>query len=124
MEETLLLYRGDYLEELDYTWVISERDYLKRLYLDVRLKLAKYYLKTHGYLKAIEHLQILTSINPLSEEFKSLLMTAYAEIGDQSAVKQCFEAFKKELRDELGIDPPLEISKLYYRLREPKKLAE
>jgi DNA-binding SARP family transcriptional activator len=124
LEETLLLYRGDYLEELDYTWVISERDYLKRLYLDVRLKLAKYYLKTHGYLKAIEHLQILTSINPLSEEFKSLLMTAYAEIGDQSAVKQCFEAFKKELRDELGIDPPLEISKLYYRLREPKKLAE
>jgi ATP/maltotriose-dependent transcriptional regulator MalT/two-component SAPR family response regulator len=120
LEETLLLYRGDYLEELDYPWLISEREYLKRLNLDARLKLAQYYLKISEYIKAIEHLRILAEANPLSEEFNSMLMTAYAENGDRLAVKRCFEALKKELREELGVDPSAEIRKLYYRLCDPE----
>lgn len=120
LEETLLLYRGDYLEELDYPWLISEREYLKRLNQDARLKLAQYYLKISEYIKAIEHLRILAEDNPLSEEFNSMLMTAYAEIGDRLAVKRCFAAFKKELRKELGVEPSAELRKLYYRLCDPE----
>ena len=43
-------------------------------------------------------------------------MTAYAEIGDRLSLKRCFETLKQELQDELGVDPTLEIRKLYYRL--------
>ena len=121
LEEILLLYRGDYLEELDYPWLISERENLKQMYLDARLKLAQYYLEIREYTKAIGHLQILTRANPLSEEFQSYLISAYAGSGDRLAVKRCFEAFKNELREELGVEPSAEIRKLYYQLCDPEK---
>lgn len=40
LEEVVALYRGDYLEGLDYTWVIPEQEYIKQLYNKARDQLS------------------------------------------------------------------------------------
>jgi LuxR family maltose regulon positive regulatory protein len=123
LEEVVALYQGDYLEELDYDWVLSEREYLRRIYMEARLKLAKYYLHIHQYSGAIHHLIGLNRMNPLSEELGAMLMKAYAAIGDRLAIKRHYETFKQMLQDELGLAPSAEIRNLYYQLCSSEKQA-
>ena len=49
LEEATALYRGDYLEELDYTWVIPEQEYLKQMYNKAGDRLSLYYLNKKDY---------------------------------------------------------------------------
>lgn len=116
LEEVLRNYQGEYLEDLDYDWVMTEREFLKRLAMEARLKLAKFYLKTGEYSKVVDYLRALVEVNPVSEEFNSMLMIGYAGLGDRIAVKRQFQFLKKALREELGLDPSSEIRRLYYSL--------
>lgn len=116
LEEILSKYQGEYLEDLDYKWVMTEREYLKRLEMETRFKLAKYYLKTRQYPNVVNHLRDLVEGNPVSEEYNSMLMIGHAGLGDRIAVKRQFQLFKKALREELGLDPSSEMRRLYYNL--------
>lgn len=116
LEEILKNYQGEYLEDLDYNWVMAEREFLKRLAMEARFKLAKFYLNTGEYSKAVNHLRVLVEVNPVSEEYNSMLMIGYTGLGDRIAVKRQFQFLKKALREELGLDPSSEMRKLYYQL--------
>ncbi len=116
LEAAVSLYQGDYLQELDYSWLHNEREHLKRLCSEVLKVLAEHYFELKQYSPAIKHLQFLVEENPLSEEFCSLLMIAYAETGDRFSVKKQYVILKKALHDELGLSPSPETRNLYYKL--------
>ena len=116
LERAITMYAGDYLQELDYVWLIPNREYLKNLYFEARLRLARYYLERKDYNRAISHLQLLAGIDSLSEEIHRLLMTAYAGLGNRSAVREQYNSLMIILKNELGLDPSPETQEVYRRL--------
>lgn len=116
LEEALNLYRGHYLSQLDYPWLISEREHLKRLQLETAIHLAKIYLQNREHFKAAKLLEPLAEQNPLREEIHGLLMSGYAGLGDKMAVIRQYKQLKANLDEELGLAPAPEITKLYYQL--------
>jgi two-component SAPR family response regulator len=116
LEEMVSLYRGEYLADLDYVWVIQDREHLQQLYSDVSIKLAQYYFKEGQYSEVIKYLRPLTAANPVSEELCCLLMKAYAGIGDKRAIAKQYRALRTALAEELGLSPSAATRNLYYRL--------
>lgn len=121
LEEAVALYQGEYLSQLDYPWVIPEREHLKRLYLETVICLAKFYYQNQNYQKTVEILSPVVEENPLREEVFSLLISSYANIGDKLAVIRQYQKLKANLLEELGLEPTPEIKKLYYQLCGPEK---
>ncbi len=115
MERAIALYAGDYLQELDYVWLLPNREYLKNLYFEARLGLARYYLERKDYNRTISHLQLLAGLDPLSEEIHRLLMTAYAGLGNRSAVREQYHSLTLILKNELGLNPSQETQEVYDR---------
>ncbi|NPV91000.1 MAG: tetratricopeptide repeat protein [Firmicutes bacterium] len=116
LEEAVSLYRGDYLEELDYTWLIPEQEYLKQLYNRARDRLSAYYLDKKDYLQARIHLEHLARENPLTEKYYHRLISACAGVGDLKSVDLLYHRLKTLLKEELGLPPSQEMQNLYSRL--------
>lgn len=116
LEETVDLYQGEYLADLDYEWIIPEREHLNNLYYEAREKLACFLLERGEYAKAIRHLTVLLEINPLFEKCYGLIMTAYAGLNDKQRVKEYYQKLQKILREELGIEPSSETQALFEKL--------
>ncbi len=116
LEEAVALYRGDYLEEMEYPWVIMEQEYMKQLYYKARDRLSGYYLNQGNYLQAIIHLEHLVRDNPLTEEYYRRLISAYAGMGDLKSINSQYKRLISVLKDELGLTPSPEMQELYSRL--------
>jgi LuxR family maltose regulon positive regulatory protein len=119
MEEALALYKGDYLNDLDYFWIIPLQEELKSQYFEIKLSLASHYLKEQQYPRAITHLHQLMTIQPFSEEVLGLLMSALAGAGDYQGAKKKYLAFTKTISDELGLSPSPEITAIYNNICHP-----
>ncbi|NLW55617.1 MAG: hypothetical protein GX050_03160 [Firmicutes bacterium] len=120
LEAAVSLYRGDYLEDLDYQWVMPIQEKLRSLNLELRQKLAVYYLQNKMPAKALLHLQQLIMLNPYSETTLKLLLTACAEMGDQAAVIKHYAAFTKNISEELGLQPSSEMKKFFAHISKQK----
>ena len=113
LEEAAALYHGDYFADLDYPWLIPEREHLKRLYLEIKLRLGRFYIRNNEYAKTVNCLDPLVPFNLLHEEIHCLLMMAYTGLGDRLAVIRQYNVLKKALEEELGLEPAPETKKLY-----------
>ncbi len=113
LEEAVSLYRGDYLDDLDYTWVLHLKENLRHLCAGARKYLVRYYLMTPDYLRAENHLKTLEQYEPFDEETHGLLLTVYARQGNRSAVKLHFDKMASLLKKELGLTPSRTICDLY-----------
>ena len=113
LEAAVALYRGDYLEDLDYPWIIPIQEELRSLNLEARQKLAVYYLQNKMPTKALLHLQQLMALNPYSESILKLLLTAYAKRGDQAAVIKHYTLFVRNLAEDLGLQPSPAMEKFF-----------
>ena len=113
MEEAILLYRGYYLEELDYPWLHPYQEYYRNLYIQTRLRLARFYLTTKEYQKASLHLLHLMENDFLMDEAHILMMTIYTKSGDRIGAFRHYQKMVKAYRDECGISPPPEAARLY-----------
>lgn len=116
LERALSLYRGDYLEELDYHWLLPRREKLRSLYCEALLKVARYYLEKASYRQAIVHLENLVKIEPYFEEPYRLMMTAYAGLGNWGSMAKIYRHLTHILGGELGIAPATETQELYKKL--------
>lgn len=123
LEEAVVLYKGDYLTDLDYFWIIPLQEELKNQYLEIRQRLAIHYLEQQQYSRAITHLHRLITIQPFSEETLRLLMSALAGMGDYQGVKEQYLNFTKTISEELGMSPSPEITAIYKIYATPKNVS-
>lgn len=116
LETTAALYRGDYLEDLDYQWVLPVQQKLKAMKISLQQELAGYYLRNKRYTRALVHIRQIMAADPYSEEAVRLLLASLAGKGDLSAVRKEYTAFAKTLFEELGIRPSFELTAFYNEL--------
>ncbi len=116
LERAVSLYRGDYMEDLDYHWVEAEREQLKQVYLTLLERLAHGYTERGDLDQAASCLRTVLSCNPLLEDTHVFLMKIYARMGDRMAVMQQYQNLSRVLEQELGINPALKTKEIYYRL--------
>lgn len=117
LEEAVRLYRGDYLENLDYDWAVPDREALRLRCAEVQLRLVNCYLASQQYEKAIAGLILLVKKDELNEAYHCLLMEAYAQSGQRQAAQRQYTLLTEILQRELGVQPSPETKGLYQSLK-------
>ena len=115
-QNALRLYRGDYLPELDYDWVLARRESLRQLYIGTILKLSYLSLNRRDYDTALVFSQRAIQHDPSLEEAHRLAMRAYAGTGNRLAVARQYTSCRQILLDEFGAEPSEETRRLFEQL--------
>ncbi|NSW91236.1 MAG: hypothetical protein HPY74_11310 [Firmicutes bacterium] len=116
------LYRGHFLEDMDFDWCVVERQRLNVMYIGVLKKLVESLTNAKLYEAALTYAQYWLNADSLNEAAHQALMKLYAIIGQPKNVIEQFEYCKRLLKDELGISPSKETIRLFQELGHGKHI--
>ena len=114
--QALELYRGDYLNNLYYDWLVPERQRLNDLYLQALRGLEKLYASAGRMEEALGLARQALQRNPLVEAIHCDIMRYLHYLGDQKALVKQYQLLSGWLHDELGLDPLPETQRLFETL--------
>lgn len=130
LTESLRLYRGDFLEGFyvrdapDFEdWMLAERARLRELALRALHTLTHFHTSRGNFTEAMTTASRLLTFDPWREEAHRQLMWLQARTGQFSAALAQYEACRKILDKELGVQPSLETTALYERIRAARQSA-
>ena len=113
LSEADALWRGDPLADFTYddfaALTIGRLSELRLSAVEERLDLE---LTAGRHLAAIPELEVLVRSHPLRERPRGLLMLALYRAGRQADALQVFQEVRRQLADELGLDPGPELRQL------------
>lgn len=115
-ENALLLYRGEFMQGSYEPWVEEQRTYYREQYLRLLKALAGVAQTAADWPKAMKLAQLIIREDQFREDIHCMVMRAHAALGNRGAVKDQFEALKRLLESELGVEPSAETKKLYQQL--------
>lgn len=124
LEESITIYRGDFLSDLVLSeltsfqeWVILQRERHFRNYLEVLKALSKAYYYQLNWDKAYKYAYQYVEMAPMEEGAHRLLMRLLTLNGRRTAALQQYQMCKSIIKRELGIDPSLETQQLYQKIQ-------
>jgi DNA-binding SARP family transcriptional activator len=126
---TLALYRGEFMQgiypggspELE-EWLLVERERLRQLALEGFQRYAAGLMDAGQYAQAARALRRLLRLEPWQESAHQQLMLALARSGDYTAALAQYETCRRLLAEELSVEPMLETTRLYERIRAARDL--
>lgn len=116
------LYKGDLLpgfisNSLDFEeWLRQQREHLHHLALDAYARQLEQLLQSDSNLLAITLAEQLLTLEPWHEPAHRYLMIALAQSGNVQRAMQQFEACKRVLWEELGVEPEEETAVLAQKI--------
>lgn len=110
------LRNGQYLQDLDATWIWPERERIDRISLNACMQLAEALRQKGDLQAALQACQEALKIDPSREDVHRLAMQLHSERGDSLGIIWQYQACREALRSELDIDPSPETQALYRRL--------
>lgn len=113
LKQAISLYKGDYLEGFYNKWIVEEKYYLEEIYISSLEHLAKIYIENKEYKKAVKYLEKMLKKDPLLEKAHEMLIMIYDKTGNRIAGINQYENYCEVLKNELGIEPKIEIKNLY-----------
>lgn len=124
LHEAAALYRGDFLDgfyvrhaPLFEEWVANQREGLRRLAGRVLQRLADLHAGRGECDVAMDYLARLLALEPWHEEAHRQMMALLARCGQRSAALAQYETCRRLLKAELHIEPAVETTALYRRIR-------
>ncbi len=112
-EQTVSLYRGDYLEEYVFEdWIINERERLKLLYTRTLFEMADIYASRSSYLEAAETLEKVPYSEVSDDQFLYNLTNYYIMGGNRGKAIKRFKHYRSIMVSELGTEPDPAIAAL------------
>jgi predicted ATPase len=124
LSQALRLYRGDFLSGFNLRdargfdeWVLLERERLHRQVTEALQALVAYHLHRREYAAGISQARRLLRLDNLQESAHRQLMLLLARAGKRSAALAQYEACRRTLREELGVAPGAQTTRLYERIR-------
>ncbi|WP_185949113.1 BTAD domain-containing putative transcriptional regulator [Microbispora sp. SCL1-1] len=113
LDEALRLWRGPALADVGRTtWATTESARLEELRLGAVEDRIELLLESGGHNEAIADIERLVALHPLRERLHRLLMLALYRGGRQAEALAAYQALRRGLADELGIDPSPELQAL------------
>jgi len=118
------LYQGEFLHgfyvqnaPLFETWVVEQREQLHILVVNALTTLTGEYAQRGNAVAALATNRRLLSLEPWSEPTHRQQMRLLAQTGDRAAALAQYEACRRMLADEFGIEPLPETTALYEEIR-------
>ena len=108
-ERAVGLYRGRFLDGFYEDWVLSEAERLREAYREALEGLLRHHRALGNYAQALEYGRMALAQDPLHEELHRDLMELYGVLGRRSAALRQYEACRRILHEELGVEPGSEI---------------
>jgi DNA-binding SARP family transcriptional activator len=116
LTEAIHSYRGPFLPEFSSDWVLDRRRFLELRYLDLLSLHAQEALVRDQASRAVQTLRQALEIDPLRDDTNLHYLEALGRLGRRSEAVDHYQRYVRLLADELGLDPPEEVRKLYTRL--------
>jgi len=121
------LYHGDFLNQFFLNdspafddWARSQREALRRWMLGALTQLATAYENQRDYGTAARYAQRQIELEPWAESAHRQLMRLYAALGQRSAALAQYEACRRALADELGVEPETDTTALHEQIRQAR----
>lgn len=114
IEEIIHLYQGDYLEEENYQWLLSEQQKIKKTflkYLENYITIIQKDPKQHHLFELC--IEKMIQLEPYNEKYSYLLLDHYGKTKNMPKMIRLFKEFKEKWIEELGIDIPKEVEEVY-----------
>lgn len=106
-------YRGNYMENMDYSWVTLKANFFNNQFILLLDYLVDYYTATHNLKKREKILLLTLENNPYSDQTLQKLMQHYIEANNRTDAVKAFRAFQKNLMTDLEILPNQETTELF-----------
>jgi DNA-binding SARP family transcriptional activator len=116
LTEAINSYGGKFLEELSSDWVLERRRILETRYLELLIVHADEALIRDQPLKAVNSLRRALEIDPCRDDVNLTYLEALGRLERRSEIVAHYQRYVRLLSDELGLDPPESVRKLYTRL--------
>lgn len=130
LTDFLRLYRADFLEGFhvrdapDFEdWMLTERARLRELAMQALHTLTQFHTQRGNFAEAMTFASRLLTFDPWREVAHRQLMLLQARTGRWTAALVQYETCKKILQKELGVEPALETTALYERIRSARQAA-
>ena len=104
-EAAIDLYGGDFMQGSTETWAEEQRAYYREQYLRILEVLAVAAQKAADWPRVLRLAQQILTSDPYREDVHCMIMRAQAATGNRNAVNEQYEALRRLLRRELGVDP-------------------
>ena len=114
--EAIQIYQGEYLPEISTTWVIPEREYLHRAFINACFQFAEISLGEGDIESTLDLCRRIFADDPYLEKAHRLAMLAYAATGNRAAIFHQFHQLQLGLRTEFNANPSPETEELYSTL--------
>ncbi|MCM1495500.1 MAG: hypothetical protein NC089_06840 [Bacteroides sp.] len=113
VRELLPIYQGDYMEELDGSWVITSREFYQRLYLQCCELLVNHAGSLQRYDMAVRILEQAVKLDPYSDSLNGMLLKYLCAMGEFQIAKQQYERYNRLLKEELNIGIGRQVREIY-----------
>ena len=98
------LFGGEFLAGTFDDWVIAERERLLAIFLDVAYDVALRARAARDFVRACEYADRVLAMGEWREDAARLKIAALYEMGDRPGALAAFDAFSKQLRDDMNVD--------------------
>ncbi len=131
LETAVACYTGDFLQDINVPdsepfeeWAVLRREALRRQLLDALAALANAYEQRGDLDEALRHARHHLALDAWREETHRQVMRLLARSGERSAALAQFEACRRVLRSELGVEPAVETIELVEQIKQGTVAAE
>lgn len=116
MQMGISLYSGDFLADVANAWALSERERLRRSYINTLGRLVELSSIRRNYESAIQYSLSILDKDPLREDVHRGLMRYFVLNGQRALALRQYELCRQWLRQELAVQPMKETMLLYQRI--------
>lgn len=110
LESAIQLYKGEFMPEAAYEdWVISERERLRKLFLETGENVALMHLQAKHWDKCLETCERIISYDSCREEAYRVMITCYLQMKQKTLAVQAYHRCKNNLARHLAIKPSREL---------------
>lgn len=117
LQKAEALYIGEFLEGYFSDWAMEYRENLRKIYIDILVKLANHFYKVKKYEVCLDYSQKILAHDSCRQDIHMMVMKCYQALGQKELAIRQYQMCSQILKRELNISPSTELMALYLDLK-------